>query len=593
MSGQAWFTLGVIAVMIAALARDRVAPAFALLAANLTLLLGGVITTEEALAGFSNPAPLTVAALFIVARAVEKTGALEPILRGTLGHRPGRRLALLRFLAPVAGASAFLNNTPIVAMLAPQVADWANKRGASVSSYLMPLSFATILGGTVTLIGTSTNLVVSGLMVDAGMAPIGMFEITRIGLPVMALGLGVIVLLSPIVLPNRRGARRQFEEELREYVFTSRVVAGGPLDGKSVEEGGLRNLEGLFLVEIERDGQVLAPAAPTTLLRGGDRLLFTGRVDMARDVQGMRGLVSTEHNHALDFNSGDHTFFEAVVSGASALVGKTLKEVEFRSRYQAAVLAIHRAGQRIHAKLGEVPLREGDTLLLVSDRDFGRRWRDRSDFLLVSHLGGTPAPRGGGKSIFVGAVMLAIVVVAGAGLLPILHAALIGALLLVAANILTPGEARSAVDLDVLIVIAAAFGVGTAIERSGLADLIAAYIVGGFEAWGPGGVLFAIALATIILTEVITNNATAVLIFPIGLAAAGDMGLDPRPFAFAITVAASLSFLTPIGYQTNTMVYGPGGYRFGDYFRLGAPLTLIAIAAIVILIPVFWPLRPQ
>jgi di/tricarboxylate transporter len=587
-SWQGWLTLLVAALTVVALVRDWTSPVVAIVGANLSLLFTGVITVEQSLSGFSNPAPITVAALFVVAAAVEKTGALQPMLGATLGNGGGERRMLARLLFPTAGASAFLNNTPIVAMLAPQVADWAEKRGLAASRFLMPLSFATILGGTLTVIGTSTNLVVSGLMQAHGLAPIGMFELSRLGLPVAVLGLATVILLAPRLLPDRRAARRQFEEDVREYVVHQRVASAGPLDGRTVEAAGLRQLQGVFLAEIERDGQTIAPAAPTTVLRGGDRLAFVGRVDLVRDLLSMRGLVSHESKHASLFNGSEHTFFEAVVSGASALVGRTLREVGFRGRYQAAVLAIHRAGERVHAKLGEVPLRAGDTLLLVSDREFGSRWRHRSDFLLVSHLGGGP-PTGTRKALLVGAVTLGVVVLAGLGVVPILQAALLGAVLMIASGALTPAEARGSLELDVLVVIAAAFGIGAAIESSGLAALLGRGIVEGFSGLGPLGLLFAVTIATVLLTELITNNAAAVLLFPIAMATAAGLDLDPRPFAIAVAVAASASFLTPIGYQTNTMVYGMGGYRFGDFVRLGAPLTLIVILTIVLLVPLLWP----
>jgi di/tricarboxylate transporter len=585
---EGWFTLAVISVTVFVLARDLVAPAIAVMGANIVLLVTGVITTQQALSGFANPAPITVAALFVVARAVEKTGAMQPLVRATLGNGDGGRISLARLLVPTAGASAFLNNTPIVAMLAPQVADWAEKNDRPASHYLMPLSFATILGGTLTVIGTSTNLVVSGLLESEGHAPIGMFELTLAGLPIAIIGLTVMVLLAPRILPDRRTARQQFSEDVREFVCSAHVAPGGPLDGVTVEAGGLRHLQGVFLVEIARGDEVIAPATPETILRGNDRLTFAGRVDIVRDLQNLRGLVSSEQPHSLEYSSPQHTFFEIVVSGASSLVGKTLKEAEFRGRYQAAVLAIHRAGARVNAKLGEIRLKEGDTLLVVSDLGFGARWRHRSDFLLVSRLGGSPPPSSR-QALLVGIVTIGIVVIAGVGLLPILHAALVGAVVLVLSRVLTPNDARSAVDIDVLVVIAAAFGLGAAIESSGLAAILSTAIASSFIGWGDLGALLAITLATVIVTELITNNAAAVLIFPIATATAANIGADPRPFAIAITIAASASFLTPIGYQTNTMVYGLGGYRFADYARLGLPITLVVILAVVVLVPVFWP----
>lgn len=587
MSPEAWITLLVVIVTVVALARDWAPPAVAILGSNLFLLIIGVIDVDQSLAGFSNPAPLTVAALFVVARAVERSGALQPIVLSLLGNKGGGRASLARLLIPTAGASALLNNTPIVAMLAPQVANWADKRGQPASWFLMPLSFAAILGGVVTVIGTSTNLVVSGLMDEAGIGAIGMFEITRLGLPAALIGIALIVILAPVLLPDRRMARQTFVEDVREYVLHSEVIVGGPLDGKTVEAAGLRSLKGVFLAEIDRSGETIAPATPSTVLRGGDRLAFVGRVDQVRDLQMIRGLVPAEQKHAVFFNGGEHTFFEVVISGASGLVGHTLKESAFRSRYQAAVLGIHRAGDRVKTKLGEVRMKEGDTLLVVSDHGFNDRWRDRHDFLLVSQLGGSLPPSTHQAWLAI-AVTLGIVVLAGIGLIPILQAALVGAIVMVLGRVLSTAEARQSIELDVLVLIAASFGIGEAISASGLADLLAHGIVQSFSPFGPIGVLFAIVVTTVALTEIITNNAAAVLIFPIALAAAAEVGADPRPFCIALAVAASASFLTPIGYQTNTMVYGMGGYRFGDYFRLGLPLTLLVIFTIVAFVPVFW-----
>ena len=588
LSWEGWFTLAVVLVAVVALVRDWVAPAVAIVGADIVLLVTGVIDAEAAFSGFSNPAPITVAALFVVARAVEKTGALQPLLHAALGRGRGGRPRLVRLTAPTAAASAFLNNTPIVAMLAPQVADWAEKRGEAASRYLMPLSFATILGGTLTLIGTSTNLVVSGLLVAHGLPPVGMFEIAAVGLPIAIAGLALIVFLAPRVLPERRAARRQFTEESREYVVHQVVDRGGPLDGRSIEAAGLRQLQGVYLAEVEREeGEVIAPAPPTTTLRGGDRLTFVGRVDLVRDLQATRGLVSEVQEHTDGLDGAEHTFFEAVVSGSSSLSGKTLKDLSFRSRYQAAVVAIHRAGERVRSKLGDVRLKEGDTLLLLSDPGFANRWRDRGDFLLVSHLGGSPLPSSK-RAYFVGAVTLGMVLSAALGLLPILHAALLAGVALILGRALTLGEARNALDIDVLVLIAAAFGIGAAMESSGLSGALAGAIITPVQALGPVAVLVAVTIATVVLTELITNNAAAVLLFPIAISTAQQIGADPRPFAIAIMVAASASFLTPIGYQTNTMVYGLGGYRFGDYARLGAPLTLVVIIAIAVFVPMFW-----
>ena len=581
------FTLLVLAAAGIAMVRDVLPPTGAILGAVVALLLAGVISPQEALNGFSNPAPVTVAALYIVARAVEKTGALQPLIRQTLGSGSGSRMGLARLLVPAAGASAVLNNTPIVAMLTPQVAEWAHKRGRPPSWYLMPLSFAAVLGGMVTLIGTSTNIVVSGLLQEAGMEPLTMFELTPIGLPLAAVGVAALVLVAPSIMPDRTGARRDLEEHAREFVFRMEVDSGGALDGATVESGGLRHLSGVFLAEIEREGEVLGPARPDMRLHGGDRLIFVGRADDVVDLQRIRGLKSTEHEHALDFGEPNHTFFEAVVSGTSPLAGRTLKEVGFRGRYQAVVLAIHRSGERIHAKLGGVRIRHGDTLLLLTDEGFTERWRDRRDFLLVSHLGGSP-PASTKLAIYAVGVMLSMIAAAATGLLPMMNAALFAAILMVAGKALTPTDARHAVDLDVIVLIAAAFGLGAGIRSSGLAEILAGGIVASSQMVGPVGTLIGVAVVTMILTELITNNAAAVLVFPIAISTAVAAGLDPRPFAVTVAIAASASFLSPVGYQTNTMVYGPGGYRFLDYLRLGLPMSALVLLFIAFLVPVLW-----
>ncbi|NNC92249.1 MAG: SLC13 family permease [Acidimicrobiia bacterium] len=586
MAWEAWLTLAIVTVAVVILVRDLLAPAATLLGAVVALLVFGVIEAEQALSGFSNPAPITVAALFVVARAVEKTGALQPLVASMLQDGGRARGALARLLIPVAGSSAVLNNTPIVAMLVPQVSSWATRRDRSPAGFLMPLSFAAILGGLITVLGTSTNLVVSGLLEANEMEPIGVFEITRLGLPVAAIGVAALIVLAPRLLGARTPARDDLEENVREFIVDMEVVAGGPIDGVTVEAGGLRHLAGVFLVQVLRGPDLIGPVGPTLVLRGGDRLRFVGRADNVIDLQSTRGLASAEQDH-LTFETDRAAFFEVVVGAASPLVGKTLREAEFRGRYQAAVVAIHRAGMRVEGKLGEVRVRVGDTLLLLADPGFRSRWYDRNDFLLVSPLDAKP-PVGTRKALGVAAVLAFIILTASTGLLSLLEASLLGAFALVVGRVLTPGEARRAVDLDVVLLIGAAFGLGAAASSSGLADEIAGGLVDAMGGWGTYGTLAGLMIATVILTELVSNAAAAAIMFPIAMVAATSIDHDPRGFAIAIAVAASSSFLSPIGYQTNTMVYGPGGYRFFDYARLGAPLTAIVIVATVILEPLLW-----
>ncbi len=586
-SWEAWFTLGVVVLTIVAVAREVSAPSAIIFGATVVLLVAGVLEPAQAFAGFSNPAPITVAALYVIAAAVERTGLLGPLLDRVLGRPLGERAALARMALPAAASSAFLNNTPIVATLMPAVSRWADRSQRSVSGFLMPLSYAAILGGMVTVIGTSTNVVVSGLLEAEDMKPLGFFEIGKAGLPIALVGLAALLVLAPIVLPRRRPARRDLETDIREYVVDMTVVAGGALDGATVRDGGLRHLSGLFLVQIDRGGQVIAPVSPSVELHGGDRLRFVGKADDVADLHNTKSLAA-DGGDIEGFDTARLAFFEAVVGSASPLVGRSLRDVGFRARYQAAVVAIHRAGQRVEGKLGEVRLRVGDTLLLLAGSSFLPRWRDRSDFLVVSRLSGVEPTRSG-KALFAGLITAGVVVAAASGLVSILEASLVGALAVFLTGTLTAGEVRNAIDLNVLVVIGSSFGIGVAVHTTGLADKIATLIVDGLAPLGQHGVLFGLVLATILLTEMITNNAAAILMFPIGVAAAAGLGVDPRGFIIAVALAASASFLTPIGYQTNTMVWGPGGYRFSDYARLGLPLTVITVGGLVTFVPVFWP----
>jgi len=581
MSADAWLTLVVLAATLGLLASNRWPPPAVVLAGTIALLVTNVIDAGQAFSGFSNPAPITVAALYVLAGAAQKTGLLAPLTARLLGSGTGRG-SLARLLLPSAGASAFLNNTPLVAILIPDVVGWAQRRGVPASRYLLPLSYAAILGGTVTLLGTSTNLVVSGLMQEHGQEPFGMFEITRIGGPVALVGLAIL-LGARSLLPERRSAAEQVADEVREFTVDMEIVGGSSVAGRSVVEAGLRDLAGVYLVQVDRSGHVMAPVPPAEVLQAGDRLTFVGNVSQVVDLQRIRGLRSAEHEHLLDVDSPAHTFFEAVVGRSSPLSGRTLKEMDFRRRHGAAVVAIHRDGHRVGDKLGQIQLRPGDTLLLLADPGFEKRWRHSHDFLLASRLGG-PAPSATRRAPLVAIVAVVMITLAAFDVLPILEGSLLAAGILIGSQTLSLGEARDAIDLNVIVLIGAAFGLGAAVEITGLAGKIAAGFVGALDGFGDYGIVLGVVAATLLLTEVVTNNAAAVVVLPIALSVAAAAGIDQRSMALAVAVAASSSFLTPIGYQTNTMVYGPGGYRFGDYLRLGAPLSLAVVVTITTMV---------
>ena len=567
MTSHAWITAIVIIVVLVLLVRQWVSPWAAILGGTILLLAVGVLTPGQAFSGFSNAAPITVAALYVLAAGIEKTGALASLLHRTLGERGTYRLPLARVLTPTIGASAFLNNTPIVAMLIPQMTAWAERRGLSPSKFLMPISFAALLGGTITVIGTSTNLVVSGQMTELGLREIGFFEIGKLGLPLALIGLVLLVLLAPKVLPDRLSAVDEMHEG-KSFAIEMTVHPSGAVDGRTVEEAGLRSLPGLFLVSVDRGDTIIAPVRPHTVLRAGNRLRFLGIRDKVVDAHQLPGLRSAELKHLLDLDHPSVKYYEVVVGVDSPLVGRTLRDADFRSTYQAAVVGIHRSGQLLEGKLGTQPIKVADTLIIVSDPDFRKRWRDRADFLLIADLAGTP-PTASPRAWIPATILLGVIALAAFDILPILQGSLLGAMTLVATRVLTPMEARRAVDIEVIVTIAAAFGLAAAMQVSGLAEAVADALVSTFGTFGPVGVLLGLVLATLLMTEMVTNNAAALLMLPIAVASATSVGLDPRGVAIAVAVTASASFLTPIGYQTNMMVYGPGGYRFTDYARLG------------------------
>lgn len=582
MSAEAWITLGVLTSMVILLASDRLPPATAVVSAMVALLVFDVLEPSEAFAGFSSAAPITVAALYVIAGAVEKTGALQPVLARLLRHNSSERMSLARIAIPSAGASAFLSNTPIVAMLVPAVSTWSDRHGLARSKYLIPISYATILGGVVTVLGTSTNLLVSSLLVERGFDELGIFELAKVGLPVAIVGLGITILLAPKVLPDRRSPGDSSNVELRDFTLTMRVKPDGPIAGATIESAGLRHLAGLFLVQVERGEDLMAPVGPDFLLEGGDILSFVGVAQEAVDLQQLHGLESAELSHILAVDEGRHTFFEAVVGGDSPLAGRTLKEAGFRARYQAAVLGVHRSGERVLEKLGSVTLRPGDTLLLVASPDFRSRWRNRRDFLLVSRLGGA-SPAASKMAPIVLGVLVFLVAVPSLGLLSLVKVSLIAAAALIATGVLSRSEARDAVQADVVIMIGAAFGLGNAMVKSGLAGELANRLLSVTGSNSRLGAVIGLVLITLILTELVTNSAAAIIAAHIALqlAARPELALDPRLAVIAVAVTASCSFLTPIGYQTNTMVYGPGGYRYRDYLKLGAPLSLAVVIVVV------------
>ena len=584
---EAWLTLSVVAGCFAMMAFTRVSPDIIMSAGLTVLLVSGVLLPEEALAGFANQGMLTVAVLYIVVSGLTETGAVGWIVQNILGQPRTTRHAQSRLMAPAAVLSAFLNNTPVVAVFVPAVKEWARRNNLNLSKLLIPLSYASIAGGTCTLIGTSTNLVVNGLLVDqVGLPGLGMFDLAWIGLPITVSVLLFVLLFSGRLLPDRQEPLVH-SDGMREYMAEMMVAEGSPLEGCCIEKAGLRSLPGLFLAEIERDGAILPAVAPRERLEANDRLIFVGAVESVVDLHRIRGLLpATDQVLKLEGARKDRSFFEAVLSDTCPLVGMSVREGRFRTRYHAVIIALARNGERLQGKIGDMVLRAGDTLLLEARPDFiGQQGRSR-DFLLVSEVGGFHPPnhKGAPRAL---AVIVGMVALAASGLLSMLEAALVAAGLMIVLGCTSGRVARQAPDWQVLVVIATSFGVGAALQKSGAAGVLADGIIG-LAGGNPWATLVLVFTATALLTAIATNNVAAVLAFPIALTAARHMNVDVMPFAITIMVAASASFATPIGYQTNLMVYNAGGYRFADFVRIGMPLTLLVGLVTVGLVPLIW-----
>jgi di/tricarboxylate transporter len=567
--------------------RQVAAPDLVLMAALLSLGLVGILTPLETFAGFANPVVATIGALFMVSAALRSTGALDLSVGRFLGGARGTTAGAARITLPVATLSAFLNNAPIVAMMTPSVIDWARRNNLSPSSFLIPLSYAAILGSSTTIIGTSVNLTVAGLIDDAGMAPMAFFELLPVGLPICVVGLFYLVFVAPRYLPTRVDPMEGLGERRREYVAAMAVRDDCPLVDRSVEEAGLRRLPGLFLVEIDRQGHVITPVSPDEFIRSGDHLVFAGVVSTIIELQRIRGFVPIAEDPGAA-SDPTHRLAEAVVSRSSPLVGRSIREASFRTVYDAAVIAVHRNGERLPGKIGEIVLLAGDTLLLQCAPGFLRAHRNSPDFFLVSELDDDTKPRYERAGLAL-AILLGMVTLVTAGVLPIAIASFAAVGLMLVTRCLTATQARRSVDWSILVVIGSVLGIASAMEKTGAADLIAQGLVGSSSALGPMGAMIIIYVTCLVMAETLHHNAAVAIMFPIAVATANQIGVDPRGFVMAVAIASCCAFASPVSYQTHLIVYGPGGYRFTDFVKVGLPLDALCGAVAMTVIPWVWP----
>nr|WP_010131817.1 SLC13 family permease [Microbulbifer agarilyticus] len=589
MDWSGWFSLSLVFAVLATLIFTRVHAYLVMMAALTLLSVSGVLTPIEALSGFSNSGLITVAAMFVVATGIHASGGIDMLVKHVLGRPKGTRAAMLRVFAPVVALSGYLNNTPVVATMIPALNAWAKRIDIAPSKLMIPLSYGAILGGTLTLIGTSTNLVVNGqYQAITGNEGFSLFSIAAVGLPAALVGVAFMLIFFPRWLPDRR-EKTPFGN-LREFTLEVAIDGNGPLVGQTVEDAGLRGLRRVYLVEIERDNHVITPVRSAEKLRGGDRLVFAGDTEAISDLLRMRGIVPSDHDHeeaVLETGFEERRLVEVVVSPHCEVVGTSIRDAQFRKRYGAAVLAVARQGERVAGNLGSTKLMAGDTLLLEARPGFVLRQRYSKDFLLINDLE-AESPRHE-KGLTAWLILIAIVLAAGTGLVSMLNASLIGAGAMLITRCCSVNQAQKSLDLPVLITIAASFALGVALQKTGVAAVLAEGVIS-LSYGHPWLMLILVYLCVSLLTEMVTNNAAAIIMVPIVLQITASAGLNPEPFMFAVMMAASASFATPLGYQTNLMVYGPGGYRFSDYLRVGIPMNLLIGTVTIIVLLTNWNL---
>lgn len=586
---EAWVTVTITGIVLVTLVVSRYATELVMMAAVVALVLLGILPEKEALAGFGNSGLITVAAMFVIAAALRSSGGADYMLQRMMGQTTELRSALWRMAIPVTASSAFINNTPIVATLIPTLHRWCTRNNVSPSKMMIPLSYAAILGGTISLIGTSTNLVINGqYQLMTGEPGFSLFSIAPIGIPVALLGVAFMVLFMPRLLPERSSAAQAFANK-KEFTFEVAVASNGPLVGKSIIAAGLRNLQRIYLAEIERGGSIVTAVPSEERLQAGDRLVFVGDTNAIVDVLRIKGLVASENGNAvIDKTAPERRLVEAVVSPHCDGIGQTIRDFRFRDRYGAVVLAVARNGEPVQGNLGSIKLMTGDLLLLEARPDFVSRQRHLRDFLLINDLNEDRPDHA--KAPWVWGILLVVILAASSGVTSMVTAALIGAGMVVALQCISVQDARQSVDLGVLLTIAASLGLGSALEKSGAAAYLAEAVMS-LANNDPLLLLIITYVMVSLATEIITNTAAAVLMLPLVLAMCGQLGLNPQPYVMTIMMAASASFATPIGYQTNLMVMGPGGYHFRDFLKAGLVMNIFVGIITVSLVPWVWNLQ--
>jgi len=565
------FTLLIIAVLVSVLYTNRIKASIVFLIATLIFVFSGILKVEDALAGMANKQIILIFLLIMLTNGVKQnigSGFFFKIFGQNLSAGQFR----FRMMVWVAGLSSLINNTPIVAFLVPYVKEWAEKKKLMASKFLIPLSFATILGGMITVVGTSTNLVLNGLIQQAGLKMLGFGDFFYLGILVTFVGLLYLVFFSDLLLPEHEERKQQVIEHLNEYIVETILRPQSSMVGKTIQEAGLRNLKEIFLVEIKRGFRTLSAVGPNEILQSGDCLFFAGNTKAIFSLmQEKTGLLLPEESHVQQ--NGFFKLAEAIVPSGSSIVGNSLRDCNFRNKYKGSVISIYRQGEKVAGNLGEIKIQAGDLLLMLTGNDWKLNIFSR-DLIIVTRMGDIIDEKSK-VGIWPSVLALSLLLVGITGLIDLFIAAAIGILIFFAFRILQFDQLRKSVDVELLTILVCSLAIGLAITKSGTASYIVEGPLGYFKHYSPMVLLTILFLFTVLLTSLITNAAAVSIMFPIALTMGEKTGGDMQPFFVAIAFAASACFITPIGYQTNLMVMGPGNYKFKDFLRIGIPLTVV------------------
>jgi di/tricarboxylate transporter len=596
---EGYIVLAVIFITIMALVKEVMRPGLVFFSAATVLMATGIISDKEMLEGFANKGMITIGILFLVSEGIRQSGILNRVAQTYLPRKRGKMVFLIpRIMIPVSILSAFMNNTPVVIIFAPIIKKWTEKLNLSSKKFLIPLSFATIFGGMCTLIGTSTNLVVHGLILENGYQGFGMFELAKIGGFIAVIGTIYMTVMSNKFLPGEKiFFNSKSRTEFKDYHYDLIIPDNSKLIGLELKNGRIKELKNLLVQSIEREGNIIETQKGTFKLLGNDKLLVAGKSDRLNYILANENIKLNGIDLIKEIPKDKLKQYEAVIAPRFPGVGKSIPEFNFYEHYKAVVLAIHRNGERITTNKDKLKLKPGDNLIILTTEKFIENWGESKIFYLTSYIRDYRSTGTFWKKWLAFIVLLFMIIGSTVGKFisspadinfDMFYFSSIAAILLIWMKILPQQRYTKVISWDVLITIACAFAISKAMQNSGTAEAIARTTIKLAHSFGPVGVLAALYLLTAIFTEIITNNAAAALIFPIALSAAQQLGVDPKPFFVTIAIAASASFSTPIGYQTNLIVQAIGHYKFSDYLKIGLPLNILAFILSLFLIPYFW-----